>query len=194
MNYKGINDYELIYRIRENNDEEAINDLILKYEPLVAKLAKKYCINDFCLGVDINDFIQEGRIAVVKALRTFDLENEILFYTYVSVCVNRHLITYYRSLVNSKHNPLNFSVSDDIFACLSDNSFEPYAILNSKYDSLELMNSVHSLQLIDGSVFELRYNGFSYREISELLDMSVSSVARHLCKIKKSLQGIKDKY
>ena len=64
MNYKGINDYELIYRIRENNDEEAINDLIYKYEPLIAKLARKY-YDSGCQGVDINDFMQEGRIAVV---------------------------------------------------------------------------------------------------------------------------------
>ena len=194
MNYKGINDYELIYRIRENNDEEAINDLILKYEPLIAKLVKKYYVSDYCLGVDVNDFIQEGRIAVVKALRTYDLENPTLFYTYVYVCVNRHLITYCRSLASSRNNPLNFSVSDDIFVCLSDFSYEPFTFLNSKYDDLEVMNNIHSLQLIDGSVFELRYNGFSYQEISELLDMSLSSVARHLCKIKKSLQGIKDKF
>lgn len=194
MNYKGINDYELIYRIRENSDEDAINDLIFKYEPLIAKLAQKYYVKNVCQGVDINDFMQEGRIAVVKALKSFDFNSSSLFYTYVSVCINRHFITYCRGLAALKHNVLNYSVSEDIFACLSDFSYEPFKCLDSKCYDLELMNNIYSLKLIDGSILELRYNGFSYKEISELLDISISSVSRHLCKIKKSLQGIKDKF
>lgn len=193
MNYKGINDYELIYRIRENNDEEAINDLIYKYEPLIAKLARKY-YEGGCQGVDINDFMQEGRIAVVKALKMFDFNSSSLFYTYVSVCINRHFITYCRGLVASKHNALNYSISEDVFACLSDYSYEPFTCLDNKSYDLELMKNIYSMKLIDGSILELRYNGFSYKEISELLDISISSVSRHLCKIKKSLQVIKDKF
>ena len=39
--------------------------------------------------------------------------NDVLFYTYVCVCINRRLISYCRSLNTSKNMSLNYSVSDD---------------------------------------------------------------------------------
>ena len=37
-------------------------------------------------------------------------------------------------------------------------------------------------------VFELRYNGFKYREIAELLELSTTTVGKIVEKLKKSLQ------
>ena len=39
------------------------------------------------------------------------------------------------------------------------------------------------------SVFELRYNGFSYKEISRLLDITVSTVDGRLSKIRRYLHN-----
>ena len=38
------------------------------------------------------------------------------------------------------------------------------------------------------SILELRYNGFSYREISQLLDLPISTIDGRLYKIRKFLQ------
>lgn len=194
MDYKNVNDYELVYRIRENDDEVAINTLVTKYEPLIGKLAKKYLPQAKYQGADMNDLIQEGRIAVIKALNSYSSNNTSLFYTYVLICINRHFITYCRNLSAIKHSPLNYSVSDEMIYNLGDITFDPNYCLCEKYDEDVLIRQIFSLDFLDSNIFELRYNGFSYNEISTLLDINSSTVSRRLCKIRKTLQRIKDKF
>ena len=79
MEYKDLNDYELVYRIREN-DIEAENLMISKYEPVLNKVARKYLGIVENVGADIDDLVQEGRIALIKAVDTFDLKKDLLFY------------------------------------------------------------------------------------------------------------------
>lgn len=193
MNYKGINDYELMYRIREN-DEEAVNIMIGKYEPIVINIARKYYPKVKMLGADMDDLVQEGRIAVVKAINSYDPNNVSLFYTYVSICVDRHFITYCRNLSTNKHAPLNYSFDDEYIYSIGDISSEPINYLIDVYNAKAVIGVKNSFDFIDSNIFELRFNGFSYREISELLDLSFGVVDSRLCKIRRTLQRIKDKF
>ena len=152
---------------------------------------------DICLkyyGVDLNDYIQEGRIAVFKAMKSFDVNGASLFYTYVCLCINRCLITYCRSLGASKNFLLNNSLSDETYSFLGDIEYEPSIFVGNMYSDKAIIDYKNTLDFLDSTIFELRYNGFSYIEIGTLLDISSTTVARHLCKIKKTLQGIKDKF
>lgn len=194
MEYKNINDYELIYRIREDSDEDAVNVLIKKYEPIIVSLSQKYFQNACVQGVDLNDFIQEGRIAVVKALKTYNPNQEALFYTYVSICINRQLITYCRNLKAQKHAPLNYHLSMECLYDIGDISFEPESYISKSEFNNRLWSEIKSLDFVDGNIFELRYNGFSCKEISRLLDVSPSVISRRLSKIRKTLQSRKDKF
>ena len=47
---------------------------------------------------------------------------------------------------------------------------------------------MYKLEGYDRKVFELRYNGFKYREIGELLELSTSTVSKIVEKLKKNLQ------
>lgn len=194
MDYKDVNDYELIYRIRENDDEDSVNVLVKKYEPLIARCASKYYVKAKYYGVELSDLIQEGRIAVMKALNSYDADNTTLFYTYVTVCINRHLITYCRNLSSNKHIALNCNVGDECLDVFGDLRYEPFSCLNFSYDEDAIKEKMYALDFIDSNIFELRYNGFSYKEIGELLGVSNSIVSRRLCKIRKTLQVIKDKF
>ena len=68
MNYKDINDYELIYHVREN-DEYAYNTLINKYSFLVNKLAYEYYSKNRNLGIELEDLIQEGFFAISMSIK-----------------------------------------------------------------------------------------------------------------------------
>lgn len=193
MDYKNINDYELIYQIREN-DDTSLNILVKKYEPLIAKSARKYFSVSKYQGIELSDLVQEGRIAVIKALSSYDPDGDTLFYTYADVCINRHLITYCRSLNAMKNSALNYSVSDECLYLVGDMSYEPFRCLGYKCDEAFLKEYFYSLDFIDGNILELRFNGFSYKEISELLDISFTVITRRLCKIRKTLQRLKDKF
>lgn len=194
MNYEGINDYELIYKIREYEDESAFYDLVKKYEPIIINCAKKYYLRNPYYGVDLNDYIQEGRIAVFKALKSFDVNGASLFYTYVTLCIERCMITYCRGLSTTKNYLLNNCMNDDAYLFCGDKEFEPSFFIGNMYIDKFIIDYKNSLDFLDSNIFELRYNGFSYIEIGLLLDVSSTTVARHLCKIKKTLQDIKDKF
>ena len=193
MDYKGINDYELIYRIREN-DDMAVNTMLAKYEPIVISLAKKYYPKMKHLGVEMSDLIQEGRIAVVKAINSYDADGNTLFYTYVSLCIDRNFITYIRNLSREKNYALNYSISDEYIYTISDSTFDPVNYLVQICDEEKVRNVKNSFEFLDSNIFELRCNGFSYKEISELLDVSLGIVDSRLCKIRRTLQRRRDKF
>lgn len=193
MNYEGVNDFELIYKIRENDDEVATYDLVKKYEPIIVEYAKKYYFVNPYYGVDLNDFVQEGRLAVFKALKSFDLDGDVLFYTYVNLCIKRSMISYCRRLGTAKNYVLNSCLCDDAYLFVGDMKYSPEIFSDYIYCDGIILDYMNTLDFLDSNIFELRYNGFSYTEISELLDVSVTTVSRHLCKIKNTLHKIKGK-
>lgn len=194
MDYKSINDYELVYRIRENNDDDAIEMMIKKYEPIICSYAKKYIKFASQHGVEFDDLIQEGRMAVVKAVYKYDSDKASIFYTYVSLCIERRLITYCRDLSVKKNLPLDYSINSDYLYGVIDMAGEPFIyVMERELEEKILLWVRKKFDFIDSSIFELRYNGFSYKEIGILLDVSETLVDSRLCKIRKSLQKVRNK-
>lgn len=187
MNYKLVNDYEVVYMIKEN-DDEAKNLLFKKYIPVVSKIATKYLSYAKKYGAEFDDLMQEGMIALNKAIFGFNERNAVLFYTYASICIERHLITYCKRLNNKKNYYLNFSLSDDYYYCISDQNSSLDVIFNEYLKEEEFSFYKNFLNLKYSSVFELRYNGFSYKEISKLLDISVGTVDARMSRIRKILK------
>lgn len=194
MDYKNINDYELVYRVREN-DDDAFNLIIRKYEPIICNYAKRYIGFVAKHGADMDDLVQIGRMAVAKAVRSYNSDNASIFYTYVTVCIERGFITYCRDLTTKKNRPLNYRVSDDYLCTVADNSTDPFNFV-AEIDFSEYFLAIvrDKFRFVDCNIYELRYNGFSYKEIGELLDIPVSVVDSRLCKIRKTLQLIRDKF
>ena len=77
------NDYELLNMAKDNN-EDAINLLYKKYEPLFESKAKKYYNFLSKRGYDINDIKQEILISFDEAIKNYKEENNTLFYTFLN--------------------------------------------------------------------------------------------------------------
>lgn len=71
-------EYELLRRIREENDEQARQLLILSNLRLVISTAKKSMGN----GLPLIDLISEGNIGLIKAINKFDYKTGHRFSTY----------------------------------------------------------------------------------------------------------------
>ena len=71
-------EYELLKRIRKDNDEQARQLLILSNLRLVISTAKKSLGN----GLPLIDLISEGNIGLIKAINKFDYEKGHRFSTY----------------------------------------------------------------------------------------------------------------
>ncbi len=189
MDYKTVNDYEVVYMIRESDDDSR-EILFKKYLPLIGKIAYKYLDKAKQVGIEYDDLIQEGWIALDKALQNFDYSGNVLFFTYAYICIERHIITYCRRNANYKNYPLNNSESDDIIYSIKDNNYEPSLEFERYNLEKEVNKFLNSLDIEYSSVFELRYNGFSYKEISELLDLPISTIDGRIYRIRKDLHKI----
>ena len=188
-NYKDLNDYEIIYMVSEN-DEDATNLLIKKYRPIIVNIAKEYCKIGKKYGLELEDLIQEGYLGLLEASKKY-LSNQSLFYTYAIICIEskiKNIILKHSSL---KNKTLNESIS--LFTPINDGTILLDCIsagdVNTEItkDMFEnfLKELLYKLNINKASILELRYNGFTNKEIAVLLDKSVSNISRTISRMRK---------
>ena len=197
MEYKGLNDYELVYQVREN-DTVAYDLLVKKYSNLITMLAKKYIKANKNIGIEYDDLYQEGILGFFKALEDYN-EKDTIFYTYALLCSRREMLRLIKKSKRKKQMVLNdaFSlnspVDEDKEVCLEDLTPSNYN-LEEDYLTYDLHNKLidfkYTLSFEDSLIFELKLNDFSTNEIATLLDFSYKKVDNHLSLIRKKLLQI----
>ncbi len=80
------NDYELLYLIKGENDQIALQYLFNKYEKFVWKIIHTLQIHE----KERVDFMQEGRLMFYKAIQTFDEYKNKTFTRYFELILKRH--------------------------------------------------------------------------------------------------------
>lgn len=193
MDYRNYNDNELIYMVREN-DEDSVDLLSRKYAPIIFRLSNEYYRKYTGSIYEFDDFYIEALSAFHKALNTYDSNMNVLFYTYVNVCIKRALTSFGRVISSNKNIENSIDISNIEYAIedyrenINDRDF---------YRGLEniIKNVIFSLPLEAGSIIELKINGFTYKEISKLLDIPISSVEFKSRRARKMLRTrIKEYY
>ncbi len=201
MNYRDYNDYELLSYVSEKN-EEASEVLFEKYRPLILATANRlfcYCKNT---GLELNDLVQEGMLGLNMAMNSYSDTKDTTFYTYAKTCIERKIITQVVASRRLKHKVLNDSISletdennyDYVFdKNLTDNSYNPEEVLFNYEKEKDLVKEASDLLTdFETQVFELKINGFDYKEIAEILDKDVKAIDNALQRIKIKLKRITD--
>lgn len=177
MDYKKYNDNELIYMVREN-DESSSDILLNKYMPIILSLSKKF-YNDYSrYGYDFEDFYQEALSAFYRAIGKYDSSKEVLFYSFVVLCIKRSLSSFSKKIythINKSLDINNLDISDYEY-CIEDDKANPR--IRDSYNGLQdiIREVIFSLPMESGAILELKINGFTYKEIGILLDIPTSSV------------------
>lgn len=196
MNYKDLNDYELL-SMQEN--EEASELLYKKYRPLIYKIAKNmYSTNKF-KGVEFSDFIQEGNIGFTNAIQNYDEKKDILFFTYAKTCIEKAIISFIVKNNRQKNKILNESISIETFdtqigfneldRVIVNKSVDPLnLIVNNKQDYYSTLKS--KLTELEFNVLELKDYGFETKEIADLLNKDVKAIDNALQRIKFKVKKI----
>lgn len=198
MNYREFNDNELIDYIYENNEEA--NEIIYdKYKPLIITMAKKlivYCDN---IGIEINDLVQEGMIGLNNAINKYDVKKNISFYTFATTCIERQMFTLIKTSKRQKHKILNESLSfefengndTNLEYFFGDDEYNPENILLGIEEKNFLMKQIEKdLTNLEQQVFELKMNGFDYKEIASIIDKDPKSVDNAIQRIKIKIKKI----
>lgn len=201
--YKEYNDYELLDFVAENN-EDAINIIHKKYEPIVINMAKEYFSSNTNLGLEINDLIQEGRLGLNNAINTYSDTKETLFFTYALTCIEKKMQTALVTAKRNKNKILNESVSIekmttdiqvDYLKSLSDyNASNPENVVINKLAQNDLIEEIKdNLTALEREVFALKIRGFEYKEIASKLHKEPKQIDNALQRIRTKINVLMEK-
>lgn len=183
----------------DNDDKEAaVDELMNRYKGLVRKQARTL----FLIGGDGDDLIQEGMIALYKAITGYGKSDKGgTFAAYASACISNHLYNVIKGANRLKNAPLNQSISLD--APLSgasedsrtvadtlppDTLSDPAQILIDRENVSQIEELISSrLSSFEQEVVLLYIEGNSLSGIAKRLDKSPKSIDNALQRVKKKL-------
>jgi len=175
-----------------SGNEEALNQIIQYYEPEVRMIACKY----FLPRADYEDLIQEGRIAIYRAILSYNLDQEIPFLHFLRMVIKRKLIDSLRKYTRQKHVNLNEAYSlnnliseseETCFMSLLPNAEDPEAMVIANDEARAMINGLNKdLSSLERLVFEHYFlRGFKQREVSEHLGLHPKSLDNAIQRIRR---------
>lgn len=203
MEYNLENDNELLFLVEEN-DERAEQILIKKYEPIINSIIKKYRHMITKLGLDESDLYQEGLLGLMRAIKYYDKDKCVLFYTYATICIDSMIKTSIRRASTQKNEILNSSFSLDslldeesgldYYDLIQDNSANPEStIANEQEQSAEVNALKKNLTEFESSVLDLKLIGFTNEEIALILSKEKKSIENTISRIRIKYKNFLEK-
>ena len=196
MDYKIYSDEELIQKLRDGNAE--IADYIMeKYKPLVRKKTNAM----YLIGGETEDLIQEGMIGLFKAVRDFNPEKEVSFFSFAEICISRQLYSALEASNRKKHIPLNtyvsFSTSEEpdgvkLEQMVTEQTISPEQMLIEQERKQEFFGKLEEkLSPMEKKVLYLYLEGSSYTQIAVLLEKTPKSIDNTLQRIRGKVKMLK---
>ena len=177
---------EIIQKLQQGN-EQAFKHLVENYQKLVVNT---------CFGMvhnieDAEDIAQDVFIEVFRSIQNFRADSKISTWLY-RIAINRSL----NFIRNDKRKKWYRSIEDIITGKITQsdknqyiNNETPVFELENKQRQKMLHEAIDSLPENQKTAFTLnKYEDLSYKEISEVMNLSVSSVESLIHRAKISLQ------
>jgi RNA polymerase sporulation-specific sigma factor len=196
------NDYSItsdeeLSLLAQKGDENALNKLLCLYKPLVSKIARSY----FLVGGDIEDIMQEGMIGLYKAIMHYS-GDKASFKTFATTCIKHQIQSAIRIASSDKNKPLSSAMSIAEKTNIEDDE-EIEILIPSPLPSpddevlekekLEEIRKIikNTLSPLEIKILSLYLKGFSYKEISEMANITTKSIDNGLTRIKNKLSFLK---
>lgn len=181
-NFTFFSDEELVSFIRSGS-AKAFDELAGRYIKTTSFLARSYHSE----ALTRDDWLQEGMIGFILAVRTFDTTKETSFSTYASVCISNRLRSAWKKANSSGNAPLNDSlIFDDSFLPPAQSPEENY--IESETYSFFTDDLLKKLSDTEKKVISCYLAGFTYSETAKRLCMTEKAVDNALCRVKTKLK------
>lgn len=165
------------------DDQNAYAELVRFFDPIIRMICSSY----FLVGGDNEDLVQEGRIGLYNAVRSFDESKNDNFVKYAKICIHRAILTAIKTDARLKNTLLNTSVSLDERIEISEESAEEMFLTRERL--LEVYERIEdNLTDMERKVLDLFVDGYAYREIGDLIGKNSKSVDNALSRIRGKLQ------
>lgn len=181
-------DDNTLARLSKNGDDNAFNELAMRYLNTINFIARKYSAE----GYEQNDFVQEGLLALLFACRTFDENGNSGFKNYMSVVVERRFISIIRKSSTQKAVPKSALVQlDELGDTLEDFSQSPEELIMCREHLKMMLDKLKNvLSKTEFEVVMLYGNGLSYKEIAKKLSIPEKSADNALQRARRKICNI----
>lgn len=182
-----LNEKKLIKRSAKG-DIDAFEKLIEAHQKTAYNIALKMLRN----SEDAKDISQQAFIKVFRYIDTFNFESSFKTWMYriiVNLCID-YINKNKKNTVYSLDNPIS-TEKGEIRREIKDDTNMPENIIEKKETKELVHNAINKLDEIHRTIIILRdIEGFSYNEISEILDISIGTVKSRIKRGRDNLRII----
>lgn len=169
----------------KGGDNFSFEQLLLKYQGLLLKMSQMY--SDMCPeGMrDFDDFLQEAKIAFLRAVETYDETQNRTFGAYAKVCIKNRLISCVRALNSQKRNKER--QTKNVVAP------NPENVVQERYFDAQELNKVRIiaprvLSRLEYKMFEMYFGlGMKTKEIAQRLNKEEKSINNAIYRMKAKI-------
>ena len=155
----------------------------------------------YIVGMEASDLYQEGLIGLMHAIKSFNEERDVTFYTYANTCIKTSIISAMRYTFRKKNRILNTSYSLDkimgeetnhnFYEIFKDNTNEPTGLIIKEEENKELIEMVRSkLSKKELQVFNYKLEGLTNDEIAHSLNSTKKFVENTVFRINKKYKEL----
>lgn len=185
---------ETLLSLSKSGDMHAEEILVMRFTPMVYAFTRS-CYRD---GWERADFVQEGFLGLLKAIRNYNPTKNVKFSDFAAVCIRNELHSALRKALNFKNLPLNDYLSlsnnkgEDTYQILPDfYQSDPIESLVTKDTYQRLLAKLYtSLSTFEKKVLSAWMNGFLQRETALALDKPQKSIDNAMTRIKRKAAEI----
>ena len=174
-------DGELVASARKGSDS-AFQTLLERYTATIKSRANRYAA---VVGQDVEDFIQEGMLALFRAVRGFDESSGFRFKTYAVTCINNSMASAIKKHMKNFVAELPLEENGDE----AHDTMQPEDMFIEQEDSAQLLWQIQSLLSdYERRVLKLYLRGNSYQEIGGALGTAPKAVDNALQRVRRKLR------
>ena len=187
---------ELLKKVKAN-DSDAFEEILRQYKPMIYSFiqANRLELGDYSINKE--DLLQEGIIALHQACLLYGEQNEASFHTFAHLVVQRRIKRIFmQNYRRYQHERYSIDAVEDgmtyrNIASKKTNDNPNLALMRKENNAL-LRRCYDSLSPVERNIVILRENHYSYKEISERLNMSQKTVDNKIQKIRRRFKRLKD--
>lgn len=169
-----------MWRSKEDGWPEAKESLVSSFDGMVQKHARFHA-RKYSIDIDLDDLIQDGRIALLKAIETFDESKGVSIRTYVYPAIQRTVAKRARRYAWHRRIGADFYGDSEENAILVEDSEADAEKAEEKEKMKHAIDqALRSLNTRERRVIHLKYSDkqLKDREIGELMGLSRSRVSQ----------------
>lgn len=197
------NDYELLYLIRQN-DEDSLIRLLQRYHRTIWGIIHHLVPYPVPPDIDLDDLYQEATIGLMDAIESYREDKNVNFGTFARICIERQirsLLRHYRSnsyRILSRAMSLDMSVSEDDHLTLMDTvpidakEGDPVYVSYINWANEQVPLIRKGLPDKQWKIYRMHALGYSYREIAQEMKLREKDVDNVIQKIRKKIRSLFD--